>query len=237
MSFSTISQLASTHLSATLLYLVAAYVILSMLRQQTTVTFLGYKLLFVIYAGWCLVSHHLDILALILWIVYGGFIVVMFIFAFLWLESRHPLRLHALTTQHVNAAAVPAVIIAVSLGLNPAHYNATSVFAVHWINHYELLHLHNSEEIECLGWALSTDNALPSILVSMLLTASCITAIILIIEAKKRKWVLLKKYLRLFSADSHLITTAVRQQLVYQQEVRNLFKLNRIYIHQHSRRA
>lgn len=218
-------------------YIIAAYVVVTMLKQTSTVSFLGYKLLFIIYTGWCLVYHSLDILALILWIVYGSFIVVMFIFSFLWLDTKHPLRIHYLSPQHLNMLTAIIISLVFVLSLRNACYVSNLVFTVHWINHYELLHLHNSEEIECLGWALSTDNTLPTVLISALLTTACITAIVIIINAKKQKWIILKKTLHLCTDYSRLITTAIRRQIIYQQEARELIKLNLVFFHNHGRRA
>ena len=117
MFLSVTSQLATKNLTLIVFYIIIVYTILSMVRQHQIVTFLGYKALFITYMGWWLVVQNLDILALILWIVYGSFIAVIFIFSFIWLPSQHPSR--ATDAQARYAYAAPTMLlIAAGLGIN-----------------------------------------------------------------------------------------------------------------------
>ena len=66
MLLSILSQFSAKYLLVIFLYLVVAYVLVKMLQQKSLILFLGYKVLLIIYVGWCLSSNNLDILGLIL---------------------------------------------------------------------------------------------------------------------------------------------------------------------------
>lgn len=208
-----------------------------MLKQKNVVTFLGYKTLAVIYIGWWLVLQNQDILALILWIVYGSFIVIMFVFSFLWLDTKNPLRIY-LTTMTQIAGSAPIILMTAIFFLSGFTKPSTnSVFQVVWLNYYELLHLHNSEEIEALGWALSTDQTFPTSLVSLLLTLACIASIVVVINSKKFKWTYLKKILQVVGVVAKIVVAIVRYQTLHQQESRDRLRLLEIILQACGRRA
>lgn len=208
-----------------------------MLRQTSIVYFLGYKLLFLVYSGWWLIYYHLDIAALILWIVYGSFIVVLFIFSFLWLDSQHPRR--HLNQAFLSTSALTFIILGFFCLFFTLDITTTNNFhfCVHWINYYELLNWHNSEEIECLGWELTLNQPLLLLLVATLLSCACILAVLLIVYTKKIKWILILKCLRIIQINKHVLNTAIRRQHFYQQEKIGLLRLNKILKGYHRRRT
>ncbi len=194
-------------------------------------------MLFIIYLGWWLAYNGLDIAALLLWIVYGSFIVVVFIFSFLWLDSQHPQQNTTNTFRPNFLPATIIFIICIFFTATYSNYNITYFLAVWWINYYEALNWHNSEEIECLGWVLYADNIFTLLILSSLLSIACIVAVALIIAGKKTKWTTLLRHLKLRNTSTALITTAIRKQHAYQQEKNIFFRLNKIQKGYHRRRT
>ncbi len=222
------SQLTLGHTLSLLFYILLSYLLLSMFRQTTLFHFLGYKTLFLIYLGWWLVSLKLDILALILWIVYGSLIVVFFIFAFFWLHTPHTPpaqklspKLQALTTNII-------ITLTTLTGLNALLVYKNILFVTPWINYYELCYLHNSEEIESLGWTLSINNPAATLLISLALTLTCLTAIAWILNSKKNKWTTLKRRTNLVQPETPILATGVRRQTPFLQDYRQILGLNYI---------
>ena len=62
------------------------YNLVQLLRQSNTVYFLAYKLFFLIYIGVWFIYLDLDILAFLLWMIYGGFLAVVFILTLMWVD-------------------------------------------------------------------------------------------------------------------------------------------------------
>ena len=237
MLLSILSQFSAKYLLVIFLYLVVAYVLVKMLQQKSLILFLGYKVLLIIYVGWCLSSNNLDILGLILWIVYGSFLVVFFLFAFLWIDTKQPLQLYNATPQQQTALTAILVLAALLCGVAHARPYWANMFVVHWINYFELAQAQNSEEIESLGWALSTDAIVTTVLASILLTVACLAAVVIIINTKKQKWIIMKHFLQSSLRNDILVTTAIRRQNLYQQEGRSQQRLQRVAAHLHGRRA
>ncbi len=221
-----LSQLTFSHTLSLLFYILLAYLLLSMFRQTTLFHFLGYKTLFLIYLGWWLVSLKLDILALILWIVYGSLVVVFFIFIFFWLHTPTPQHIKKASPQLQALTTNTIIVITTLVGLNSLLVYKNSLFSAIWINYYELCYLHNSEEIESLGWALSINNPTATLLISLVLTLTCLTAIAWILNSKKHKWTPLKRRMCLLKPHTQLLTTGVRKQTPFLQEHRLLLSLN-----------
>jgi hypothetical protein len=56
------------------------YNLVQLIRQDNSVYFLAYKLFFVVFLGCWFIYLDLDIFCLILWMVYGSFIAIVFMF-------------------------------------------------------------------------------------------------------------------------------------------------------------
>lgn len=219
-----------------LFYLFTLFSLFQILKQTQLVPFLGYKLLLLLYLGWWLVFNELDIAALILWIVYFSLIVVVFIFAFLWLNVLRPQALFRLSSKNLLLNIVIFNLLTVySMTFYAVRY--TPSFLPLWINYYELLSLYNTEEIECLGWILVVSQALNSLFVSFLLTIACVFAVLLIILAKKSKWLFFSKYLIKVQENNLILAAAIRKQHIPQQEKNMFCRLNKIQKGFHRRRT
>jgi len=208
------------------------------LVQQTHLTFfLGYMLLLLLYIGVVLIYYNLDILALILWIVYGSFITIIFIFSFMWINIilvNKPEN----ATKNINTFFFFSLLIFVTF-----NYFSNNVWqwyyfiSCFWVDYYELLVLQNTIELEALGNALGYENICGLLAIANLLTLACITASSIVITAKKNKWFSSGLILKLTKKFLYKFSTLVRTQYFYQQEQLHLFRANQISLNFHRRRT
>lgn len=123
----------------------------------------------------------LDIFALLLWMVYGGFIIIVFILMFNWVENNYYLFYSHFNKIEISILFVIAWISLMICNLVFAEdVNWHIVWHVMWVNYYEILISDLEEELEVLGWGIGVDNVLAVILISILLTLVCICAVIIL---------------------------------------------------------
>ena len=236
-----LSTLLTQFNKSTIFYLLINFLILynlyQLIQQRQLTFFLGYMLLIILYAGCLLIYLNLDIMAFILWIVYGSFIVVIFIFSFMWLNFS--------PTQQPNSIFNNINIFILTIFCFLCIITRTSYYTINWqifttiswINFYELLPLNNSEELEALGWGLSYENMWGTFITTLLLTFASITAIAIVIIGKKNKWVIKNILLTRLKTTNRLFFTAIRTQHMYQQEKNNLIRATKTIKSFHHRRT
>ncbi len=231
-----ISHISWVNLANIIFFILCTYNLYQLTRQKYIIYFLGYKLFFLTYIGWWLIAGNLDIGALILWIVYGSFIVVVFIFTFLWLDV-HQLSSFRKQVQ-VPAPLVLGTFFIITLILAIKNYlkSFSLSWTIAWLDYYTTLCLQQTAEIECLGWAVSLTHPFLIIIISALLSFTCIVAVSLIIASKKTKWTELLKYLKQKKWKQTIIAAAIRKQHIYKQEKNIFLRLNKIYKGYHRRR-
>lgn len=231
------SQINKVSFITLIVHFLIVYNLYQLIQQTQLTFFLGYKLLLIIYIGWILIYYDLDIMAFILWIVYGSFIVVIFIFSFMWLNLNITEQVNALFNKvDFFMLALFSIIIVVSKSTYVIFQ--WHIFMVSgWINYYELLAWSQSEEIECLGWGLSTENMCGLLIASIILTFASITAISMVIVAKKNKWASRNIILKSLSSSHKTLFTSIRTQHMYQQEKNNMVRLNKVIKSFHRRRT
>lgn len=237
MSTILLSQLNQISFITLIIHFLVIYNLYQLIQQTQLTYFLGYKLLLLIYIGWILIYYDLDILAFVLWIVYGSFIVVIFIFSFMWLNLN--------ITEEANTIINKLDIFMITLFTTVIIFSKAThiIFQWHifltagWINYYELLGSHQTEELESLGWGLGVENPLSTLMVSLLLTFSSVTAIIIVVIAKKNKWASRNIILKSLKSSHKTFFAGIRTQHFYQQEKNNMIRLNKIVKSFHRRRT
>lgn len=231
------SQLSWINIANLLLLTICTYNLYQLVKQQYVIYFLGYKMLFLVYLGWWLIATNLDIAALILWIVYGSFIVVVFIFTFLWLDVSK------LTTfyNHIKISKQNILIMFFCIMFGFAITNYLDSFSYYWtiawVDYYTILNLQRTAEIECLGWIVSVVHPFLVIITSIILSITCVVCVVLVIASKKTKWVELLKHLKQKKWSQTIVAAAIRKQHIYQQEKNIFLRLNKAYKGYHRRRA
>lgn len=232
-----ISQVSWVNLMNLVFFSLCAYNLFQLTQQRYLIYFLGYKIFFLVYVGWWLIACNLEIGALLLWIVYGSFIVVVFIFTFLWLDVHQLTGLY----NHKRLSASQLLVLFFSLvlifSIKSLKNSFLYIWLIDWFDFYTLLDLQKAAELEFLGWVLSLYQPFLALLISSLLSISCVIAVILIIIAKKTKWLELLNYLRRHTWRRRLIAAAIRKQHLYKQEKNIFLKLNKIYKGYHRRRT
>lgn len=198
---------------------VICYNLFQIIVHMQLVYVLGYKFCMLFYVGWLLIYIDLDIFGLILWMVYGSFLIILFVMSFNWVEG----------TRYVFFAYAKkfwlycpfyfgiAVITYVYLGLeNELHL--TTVMWFNWTSYYEVLIDDLEEELEMLGWSLGFDNFVGVILISLMLTVICVCVVCIVQFARKSK---LSKYFiyfyEFFRKIGTKIITYLRTQCLYMQ--------------------
>ena len=135
--------------------------------------------------GYLLIYVDLDILACILWMVYGSFLVIVFIFSFIWIEHTYYTFL-TISIKYYNFIYIIIPVVYYNLFLN-SDYFYSFIWKIGWLNYYELLIIDIEEELELLGWAIGFENSFTLFLISILLTMVCICVVFIILRARKIK--------------------------------------------------
>ena len=163
------------------------YNLVQLLRQQQIIYVLAYKFILLIYIGWLLIYCDLDIFALILWMVYGGFICIVFILSFMWLDYNvFQFKLINFSFRYYLVAIFIIFFLYNNIFL-VSEINFSDLWQISWINYYEVLSWDIEEELEILGWGVTIENSAALLLVSFLLTVVCFNVVIILISARKNK--------------------------------------------------
>lgn len=217
---------------------IICYNLYQLIQQVQLIYIIGYKFCILFYIGYLMTCLELDIFSCILWMVYGSFLIVIFIMSFNWVEATHFLFFEIASRYWIYFLIILVTIIFVYFNLvrsNEVLYG--TIWEVTWINYYEVLTIDLEEELEVLGWGLGFDNLMAVLLISILLTIACICLVCLIGSAKKRKVVTyFGFYKRLFSGGWVKRFLCLRTQNTYIQEYKRLGVFRRQFHLFHNRR-
>ena len=152
----------------------------------------GYFLFLLIYIGLFLIYYDLDLMASMLWIVYGGVFIVFFIYSIVWLDGLE--RLNYGYKNRLIFFILPTLlyfyIFAIVLNLNS--FFLREIFL---LDFFALLIEDVIGELELMGWSLSYFLTFLFILISYLLLISCLSSINIIANSKRIKYnYILEKY-------------------------------------------
>ena len=70
-----------------IIQIILFYNLIQIIRQNNFYYLLSYFLLFIFYLGIYLILFDMDIACIILWILYGGVLIIFFIFSLMWFEN------------------------------------------------------------------------------------------------------------------------------------------------------
>lgn len=231
-------QLRCNNLWFFCLQFIICYNLYQLVQQAHLIYIIGYKFCILFYIGYLMIYLELDIFSCILWIVYGSFLIVIFIMSFSWVEVTHFLFFEIASRYWVYLLIILAMVLLVYFNLvssNEVLYGI--IWEVIWINYYEVLAIDLEEELEVLGWGLGFDNLMAVFLISILLTIACICIVCLTAAAKKRKIVnYFGFYKSLFVIDQMNRFLCLRTQSAYMQEYKRLGIFKRQFQLFHNRR-
>lgn len=206
------------------LQFIICYNLYQLIQQAHLIYIIGYKFCILFYIGYLMICLELDIFSCILWMVYGSFLIVIFIMSFSWVEVTHFLFFEIASRYWVYLLIILAIVILVYFNLGSSN---EILYGIIWevilINYYEVLAIDLEEELEVLGWGLGFDNLMAVFLISILLTIACICIVCLIVAAKKRKVVnYVGFYKSLFGGYWVQRFLCLRTQSTYIQEYKRL---------------
>lgn len=145
---------------------------------------LAYFLNFNLFLGIYLVLYDLDIFAIILWIVYGGIIIIFFMYSLMWGELSNFL----LFSKNLKFFIFILVSFIYLNSLDLLDFYEIKFFNNLLVNYYEFLSYDNTEELENIGWMLIYLSTYYFLLLSYLLLFSCCAVIVIVLNSKKIKY-------------------------------------------------
>lgn len=222
-----------------LLEFLILYNLYQLINQIHLVYLLGYKFIILFYIGITLIYVDLDIFALIMWMIYGSFLVVCFIMSFNWVEATYYLFLERGNYYWITLLVI--LVLFIIIGVQIELVNETreiSIWCLNLTSCYEISIIDFEEELEVLGWGLGFDNFFVLLLMSFILTMVCIYMIYLICAAKKSK---LKNYMifyySFFQQRNINKFMYLRVQNIYIQNLSKSYNLKRNFKLFHKLRA
>ena len=221
------------------LFTVILYNIFQLLRQQHIIYFLGYFLFFVIYFGILLIYFDLDIFCFILLIVYGGLIIVIFIFSLMWNNLNKFSYDNVIYRSFFYGGTVfifGFFFICNSLNLNLEQY-FSFMLNLELVIYAENIRIDLEEELEVLGWGIGINQSFNFFLATVLLSLSCFVVINIINLNSKVKWIIAENSSNFVITKRYQLKgILLRVQNFFIQESSSLDLTNRIIKNFHHRR-
>lgn len=158
---------------------------IQLLLQINIIFFLAYKTLFLFYIGCLILQLNLDINAFILWITYGTYIIVIAALSLMLFQFFNNLNFNRARTFWNNwwfICNLTFIIFLLTIYLCP-----TKIFIYSYTNYYELLTLDHYNELEQLGWNLGFVNIGWTMIITLLLSLTCIFIVLLTTLTKNFK--------------------------------------------------
>lgn len=185
---------------------------------------------FILFLGLYLILFDLDIICIILWILYGGVIIIFFIYSLLWFENIK-------NNKYINKYRFIYYFFSFILFIffcliNNLDYLDTNFKKVNdtlyvWKDFYIFLVNDINEELENLGWGILYYSTFFFLILSYMLFLSCCIAIVIILNAKKVKYLFINIYYLLFKKNVNLLSFNIfKYQHFYTQDYENI---NQIY--------
>lgn len=173
------------------------YNFVQLLRQYNFYFLLAYFLTFVVFSGIQLIIYDLDLVAIILWIIYGGVIIIFFIYSLMWIDfARNEYYSNKFKLFYYSFIGFVTFFSFYSLSLNSGYESHTISFK--YFDFYILLNQINIEELEGLGWSLIYFTTSFFLTLSYFLFLICCTSITIVISSKKIKYSSQEDYIDYF---------------------------------------
>ncbi len=158
-----------------------------LIRQSNTIYFLAYKLFLILYLGCWLIYFDLDIYALFLWMVYGSFIAIVFVFLLMWTDvTREGEDLGVYRVFLWGGCAFIAVLsfLLINIG-NWGEWVDFPLIFRRRLNFYEMLVMSGEGELEVLGWGFGFENIAGTLCGAIVLTLACFVVVVIILNARR----------------------------------------------------
>lgn len=192
-----ITNLKALNLLEFFLQITLFYNFIQLLRQSNFYFLLAYFLTFILFAGIQLIVYDLDLVAIILWIIYGGVIIIFFVYSLMWVDfsknEYYSNRFKLFYYGFVNFS-----IFSIFYFLNLEEGFEFKFLTFRYFDFYLLLTQSNLEELEGLGWSLIYFTTAFFLLLSYFLFVVCCTAITIVINSKKIKYNTQEDYINYF---------------------------------------
>lgn len=215
------------------------YNLIQMLRQENTIYFLGYFLFFIIYLGIWLLYLNLTIFCLILWMVYGGFLAIIFTLLLMWVDATRGKKNLNFGINFLKMSFLAFFILVVVSG-NLSYWSELNIIPINiffWHNYLEGRQLGIEEELEVLGWVIGYENLGGLYFSVFMLSLSCFVVVIVILAARRIKWVYSENSLLKGHLDKRYFKyTILKVQNFYMQERGSIGTPLRIFKVVHNRR-
>nr|QIB71974.1 NADH dehydrogenase subunit 6 [Gruberia lanceolata] len=214
-----------------ILQIILLYNLIQILRQDNFYYMLGYFLNFILFLGINFVMYDLDIVAIILWIVYGGVIIIFFIYSMMWIDYTKFYSISSKLTllqYFIICFFIIFIIFFFSIEFTNESENLV-IYQIFWNNYYEILQLDLNEELDILGWGVLYYSTFYFLIISYFLFLACCCVVFIIISTRKIKYKnAYTNYNYIFKNQYLYNFTIYRYQYFYLQDYENTYKLNSV---------
>jgi hypothetical protein len=163
------------------------YNFVQLLRQTNFYFLLAYFLTFILFLGIQLIIYSLDLVAIILWIIYGGVIIIFFVYSLMWVDFSKN-EYYSNKFKLFYSGFINFFVFLFFYFLNLEEGFEFKLLTFRYFDFYLLLNQSNLEELEGLGWSLIYFTTSFFLLLSYFLFVVCCTAITIVLNAKKIKY-------------------------------------------------
>ena len=167
---------------------------------------MAYFLNTILFLGLGLIFYDLDLVVIILWIVYGGVIIIFFLYSLMWYETARLFYYNSksrLFSYGVSFSFFLLIMYYFNLELSNETVNLPLAQVI-LVNYYEILNFDIYEELESLGWGIVYYTTFLFVLISYLLFLACCTVVVLIINSKKIRYTSIDNYFNYIKNNSDL---------------------------------
>lgn len=199
-----------------LLHACLIFSIYQILQQQQVIYLLLYQLLFLVYGSLCLVYYNIDINAIVLILVYGGFIAVVVILSFFWTNYTVSQQYFTPRSSYIYYIFIIFLCLFNFLSFNTSIFLQCGLWNLVYINYYELSGLDTQAELEVAGWGIGL-NTSGLVIISIALSITCIAFIFIVLRGRE-----LHISTRYYSTLANDIFIYLRTQNNYMQDYKML---------------
>lgn len=202
--------------------LILFYNLVQIIKQNNFYYLLSYFLLFIFYIGIYLILFDMDISCIILWILYGGVIIVFFLYSLMWFDniknfnyfSKYRIFYYCIGFIFANLNLI--FFSNQTITINSIGYKTFYDF-------YDFLNLDLFEELENLGWGLVYYSTFFFIILSYMLFLACCVSVTIIINAKKIKYLYINLYYSIIKKNRNVFPFSFfKYQYFYSQDYENI---------------
>lgn len=206
--------------------LILFFNIIQIIIQNSFYYSLGYFILFVFYVGFYLILFDLDIACILLWIIYGGVIVIFFLYSLLWFDNYKNIK-------NIKNYKIFFLFLFFPLFFyfyDNSNFLVKTPFIIYWLNFYEFLFNDTIEELELLGWGILYYSTFFFLIISYMLFLVCCISIVIILNSKKIKYFDINLYYIFFKKKNFFFFfNFMKYQNFFSQEYENINQLHSLY--------